>query len=393
MTGRSSGDAPAAEVCIRAVRSGEIEEIHATAVPADPSADAAAQTRAMYGAILERIDDVASVRPVVERVFGDLSAKETFLATRAEALAAAGLSPDTPVTTLECKPVDGAALAGVQATFLRLGEGVPTTPLYDGGRCCGVHVGTAKVERVYLSSMNGVLSDDDPGDATTQAQRMFERTAATLASAGFGYRSVVCTRIYVRRLLEWYDAFNAVRTPFYASLNLGPYNDERSVPSSTGIQGKMSDACECVMDVTAVKHADGRAIPFVKLHNPLQNEATDYGSAFARGGAVEVPGAKHVIISGTASIDEHGTSVHIDDPEGQARRTMENFEAILGAGGAGPADLYQATWYCREAAYASVVRDEMKRRGWPAFPYVTVVADVCRDDLLVEIDGAAIVTD
>ena len=34
----------------------------------------------------------------------------------------------------------------------------------------------------------------------------------------------------------------------------------------------------------------------------------------------------------------------------------------------------------------------MKERGWPDLPYVIVVADVCRRDLLVEVDGTALVT-
>jgi enamine deaminase RidA (YjgF/YER057c/UK114 family) len=129
----------------------------------------------------------------------------------------------------------------------------------------------------------------------------------------------------------------------------------------------------------------------VKLRNPLQSEATDYGSSFARGARLDLSGARHVFISGTASIDECGRSVHPGDARAQARRTMENFEAIARAGGARLSDLYQAVWYCKRPSYARAVRAEMRRRGWPDFPYVFVRADVCRPELLVEIDGAAVI--
>ena len=59
-------------------------------------------------------------------------------------------------------------------------------------------------------------------------------------------------------------------------------------------------------------------------------------------------------------------------------------------GGATPADLVRAVIYCKDSAYAPVFRDQMRRRNWPELPFVVVHADVCRDDLLVEIEGTAL---
>jgi enamine deaminase RidA (YjgF/YER057c/UK114 family) len=143
------------------------------------------------------------------------------------------------------------------------------------------------------------------------------------------------------------------------------------------------------MDVLAVSKGPGDACPFTRLFNPLQSEATDYGSAFARGVCVDVPDVRYVLISGTAAIDENGKSVHPDDPVGQIRRTIANFETILKAGGATPADLYHTVWYCKDPSHARIVREETRRRGWPEFLCPIVRADICRHDLLVEIDGSA----
>ena len=41
--------------------------------------------------------------------------------------------------------------------------------------------------------------------------------------------------------------------------------------------------------------------------------------------------------------------------------------------------------------YGEIVREEMRRQGWPELPYPIVHSDVCWHDLLVEIDGSAVI--
>jgi len=374
-------------VKVTPVRSGTLEEFHVSATPCLSDPSAARQTQSIYAAVFEQLQDVDSLRIVAERVFGSLAVKEEFLATRTAFLRGAGIPTDTPVTYLEGRPVSGEALAGVQMTLVRQGSTrIRVKPLREGNHTYGYSVTSDDVRRVFLPGMHGMNGDTS---STAQAQRMFARTRRLLESAGLSYRKVVCTRIYLKDILDWYDAFNGVRNPFHEAVGLAG-KGRHLVPASTGIQGKISDTCECVMDVTAISKPDDDC-PFVKLTNPLQNEATDYGSSFARGVRVDVPDASYVIVSGTASIDETGATVHLGDPLEQTRRTMQNFEAILGAGGAGLDDLYHAVWYVKAPAYAEIVTREMKNRRWPAFPFITVKADVCRGDLLVEIDATAVV--
>ena len=383
---------PSAHVKVTPVRSGTLEEIHVAAVPDRPRADVRLETASVYAAVLQQIEDPGSLRIVAERVFGKLSAKDRFLSARVEALRTAGIPPDGPVTYIEGAPVEGAGLAGVHLTFVRGNSpGVRIDPI--GGRegIRGYRVTSGEVCRAYLSAVHGVDSGSARVSAAAQASRMFERASILLESAGLSYRNVVCTRIFLRRLLEWYDEFNGVRTPCYEKLGLMNGEPSAPVPASTGIQGKISDDCECFMDVLAVSRRRGDASPFTRLFNPLQNEATEYGSSFARGVAVDAPDVRYVVISGTAAIDENGKSVHPDDPVGQTRRTIANFETILKAGGASPADLYHAVWYCKHPSHAKIIREEMRARGWPESPFPIVCADVCRHDLLVEIDGSAVI--
>ena len=43
------------------------------------------------------------------------------------------------------------------------------------------------------------------------------------------------------------------------------------------------------------------------------NEAYDYGSAFSRGMRIDLNGLTILLISGTASIDDEGRTVHVGD--------------------------------------------------------------------------------
>ena len=385
------------EVKLTRLRAGGVEEIHVWAATQGGCSVCDCAT-ALYGAIARELPSPATLCIVAERAFGRLPEKRAVLSARADALRDAGLDPDVPVTYFQCAPIAGASPAGVEMTLVRAAKGVSVTPVLDpstgsgpgdGTRVCGFRVSKGRITRAYLSAMNG-LGARTPGSPREQARRMFLRAKAALESGGLSYRNVVCTRIYVKRLLDWYGDFNAVRNRFFREEGIGckPF----SVPTSTGIQGRMSGACECAMDVFALSRGRTTRSPFERLSNPLQNEATAYGSSFARAARVALGGGSLVILAGTASIDESGRSVHVGDAAKQARRTMENFEAIARSGGARMRDLYEAVWYCKDPSHAAGVRREMRRRGWPRAPFIFVVADVCRDDLLVEIDGAALLS-
>src|SRR5271165_5682251 len=66
------------------------------------------------------------------------------------------------------------------------------------------------------------------------------------------------------------------------------------------------------------------------------NEAYHYAkpSSFSRGMRIDIGGVCILLISGTASIDEHGVSVHVGDLEKQMRRTYDNITGLLKSEGA-----------------------------------------------------------
>jgi enamine deaminase RidA (YjgF/YER057c/UK114 family) len=125
------------------------------------------------------------------------------------------------------------------------------------------------------------------------------------------------------------------------------------------------------------------------------DEATDYGSAFSRGLRLEFNGVTMLLISGTASIDEHGRSVHIGNFDAQPRRTFDNITALLEAEGATWKDVVRTRCFLRDIDrdYADFnrVRNEFYReQELDPFPASTgVQAKLCRPELLVEIEAMA----
>ena len=69
------------------------------------------------------------------------------------------------------------------------------------------------------------------------------------------------------------------------------------------------------------------------------NEAFAYAkpSSFSRGMRIDLNGLTILLISGTASIDENGVSVHIGNFRAQMRRTLDNITGLLSIEGSNQA--------------------------------------------------------
>lgn len=128
------------------------------------------------------------------------------------------------------------------------------------------------------------------------------------------------------------------------------------------------------------------------------NEAYCYPipSSFSRGLRVELPDYTMLLISGTASVDEQGASVHIGDFRAQCWRTYRNITTLLEAEGASWRDVVKCTCYLRdiERDYKDFNRVRTTFFSWqkldPLPASVGIQARLCREDLLVEIEAMAI---
>ena len=127
------------------------------------------------------------------------------------------------------------------------------------------------------------------------------------------------------------------------------------------------------------------------------NEAWDYErpSSFSRGMRLDLNGLVILLISGTASIDERGVSVHVGDFRKQLCRTFQNITALLAAEGATWKDIVRTTCYLRdiERDYAAFNEERTafyREQGLDPLPASTgIQAILCRPELLVEIEAIA----
>ncbi len=80
------------------------------------------------------------------------------------------------------------------------------------------------------------------------------------------------------------------------------------------------------------------------------NEAYCYSkpSSFSRGLRLQVGNVVILLISGTASVDENGATVHVGDFRAQCRRTYLNITRLLESEGATWKDIVRTTCYLRD---------------------------------------------
>lgn len=332
---------------------------------------------------------------VQERVFGSLSVRECVMAARRSALDAWHISAEGPVTYVEGRPTWGEGFAGVIVHAVsREGTLGPVRTLMDEGRPAGRIWRTPNATFAILQNVQGITGNAEADRSpAAQTKRMLERAERLLDNCGLRYEQTVRTWFYLSHILNWYDEFNRVRTEAYARLGLMPVagREHLLLPASTGIGGDLPGSAACAMDLIAVA-ADPQGGPTIKrLTNSAQKEAFRYGSAFARSAVISGKKEDLVQVSGTAAIDEIGRSLHPDDIRAQVRSTLEKMAALLAPQQIRLADLSAATVFVKHPEHADAARETLAESGLERFPAVFVIADVCRDDLLFEIDAEAVI--
>lgn len=323
------------------------------------------------------------VEVLKEKVYGRLDARAEILAARRSALAAAGLDETIPCSFIQGTPIERDDFAGAQIWGV-----IPRDPR--------IELATTESGRLWRGSDYSVLcvsgidglgagSGEEIG-VSGEARRMFLAAEAALAREGFGFHDVRRTWIYLRRILDWYGEFNRVRSAFFSERGIGD-GHQRPFPASTGIQGTRAGE-ECTIDLLAAKGPGVRAKPV--LASSRQGRAFDYGSAFSRAMELEIDGARLIFVSGTASIDGSGASLHRGLPQAQAAETLLAISALLEERGARLSDIAHATLFLKAPEALGAYREAGRLLGIAEIPMLPVVADVCRPELEIEIEAIAV---
>jgi enamine deaminase RidA (YjgF/YER057c/UK114 family) len=156
-----------------------------------------------------------------------------------------------------------------------------------------------------------------------------------------------------------------------------------------GVQGTpFPPGHECALSLQAVKSP--RPLVVSGMSTPALNEAWSYGADFSRGLRVAEANRITLHVSGTASIDEAGRTVHAGDFTAQAERMLDNVESLLARREATFASLVSGVTYLKRAADAPTLRTLYRRRGFEGFPCAVVEAGLCRPELLCETEVVAL---
>jgi len=129
-----------------------------------------------------------------------------------------------------------------------------------------------------------------------------------------------------------------------------------------------------------------------RVENPRQVSAWRYPRQYGRtppsfARAMVLPAQDVLAISGTAAVVGHA-SAHQDDLDAQLQETLVNLETLLASAdmAAGFDIRSPLKAYVRHAADAPHVHEFLRRR-LPGVPLLLLHGDICRRELLVEIDG------
>ena len=314
------------------------------------------------------------------------------------------------------------------------GSHLPATSYIPQPPCCGKELaieamgigsraGDVEIkrycEKLVVTRHSGVswihaadlLPDETEGGVYDRSVVCFQKMRDMIAKCDTRYEQVIRTWLYLGDIVgpegdtQRYKELNRARTDFYGPMTFGmgrtPKLPFPVYPASTGIG---TNGKGIMMSCIALS-TDRSDVVLVPLENPQQISAFDYGQVysprspkFARAMAVASGDSATIFVSGTASITASETR-HIGDVEAQTAQTLENIESLIAADnfrrhgvtglGATLDDLALLRVYIKYKEDFEKTR-AVCRRMLGEVPTVYAVGDVCRPDLLVEIEGIAI---
>lgn len=314
----------------------------------------------------------------------------------------------------------------------RFGEAMPVTTVVAQPPCCGAALGvelwalggpgvtvkrlgpellTVESDGIRWIHCGGIRGEAGAAGAYAESLSAFQRMQTRLAESGVGFDQVVRTWLYVNQIndceagRERYQEMNRARTDFYHDIPFGvkaraACAPQTIYPASTGIG---TTGVGITMNCMALdsRRPDVFLLP---LENPQQTPAYKYQAThspqspkFSRAMAVVQGHFVATLLSGTASIVNSQTC-HPGDIVRQTEQTIENIERLIasenfarhGLPGAGATlrDIAKLRVYVKQQEDYEKCREVCEGR-LPRIPAIYLQADVCRPDLLVEIEAVA----
>ncbi len=264
---------------------------------------------------------------------------------------------------------------------------------------------TAKLfSRGATKILIGTVKSDTHETCKIDAENGFNAISLLLKKTQFPVNSILRQWNYISGIIGFdgegqrYQEFNNVRSGFYGSAF-----GEKGYPAATGIG---MDRGGVVIEFIAVKSDEVFTKP---VDNPEQIAAHIYSKEvlvgqknikettpkFERARFMELSGRKLIFISGTAAITGEKT-VATGNPEGQTKVTIQNIrrlyskEVLNGISKERLRPKYgHARVYVKRREDFEIIKKTVEH-FYGNLPVVYILADICRDDLLVEIEGKVV---
>lgn len=238
-------------------------------------------------------------------------------------------------------------------------------------------------------------------------QNFWHSSVDSLGKHDLHVRHILRTWLYVEDINEYvngvdnYQRMNLVRKNIFEQLPID--NDElwEGYPSSTGIG---QNAGVIGMGVLACSSNEGGNYRVVPIENDIQESAYYYPNneseippLFSRATAIKNDHEAMIFVSGTASIIG-SKSVHVGDVSRQTRQTLKNIFTLLQSkelefGAEKLKDLssiVSCVIYVKRKEDYPKVKFECERCLPAGAVKIYTIADVCRADLLVEIEAISV---
>lgn len=270
----------------------------------------------------------------------------------------------------------------------------------------GICYGIVENNEERLLFIEGIPATDFTQSVRQQSDEVFAKLNTLLTAYDFEVGDIVRQWNYIGNIVSYknnkqnYQEFNDARSAYYAG---GEWRNGYPAATGIGVDGE-----GIIVGGIAFKRSDDKGI--YPIDNPLQVAAHIYSKRvlvdegenaikstpkFERAKVIESVGGVCCFVSGTAAIRGE-ESLREADAKLQTIKTIENIEHLTSAEnlvryGCKPYELKYAqlqVFIKRAEDYAEV--KEVVKKAYPCTPALYSIADVCRSELLVEIEAILI---
>jgi len=243
------------------------------------------------------------------------------------------------------------------------------------------------------------------GSISTQCKEIFQKIKTIMSDEQMHEHEIVRQWNYIGKItaldhgIQNYQAFNDVRDRFYSKTNWKKYG----YPAATAVGMEINSLIVSLIAVSCESK-----LKIIPVYNPLQIAPQHYSQTlllgqtiydskatpkFERAKVVQNDSAIYCFISGTAAIRGEQSMKEMDVAL-QTKQAIENIlylissENIKSHGFTKENNMIMKVIrvYIKEKESFDIVKTEVEK-VWPGLPTIYLQADICRSELLVEIEG------